>query len=90
MEARAKAAVLRVARFLLLALGLGLLVSAFTRFDHGPAPAVGSPGYEDYEHDAIVDPRVSVLLGLGAAFSFLGFFAFGQWAKGLDEPRPPA
>jgi hypothetical protein len=65
------------------AIALGVL--AFTRFDADAAPPPGSPGFEEYEKERIRDARLSVALGVAAAFSLLGAFACHDRA---GRPRP--
>ncbi|MEK6974707.1 MAG: hypothetical protein AABY18_00030 [Candidatus Thermoplasmatota archaeon] len=64
-----------------------LLVGAFTRFDDGPPPRQGQPGFADYEQERYDQARASTFLGVAAAFALLGAAACLQKAwRGRTRP----
>lgn len=61
---------------------------AFTGFDGDGPPAVGSPGFREYEAKQMRDAQLSAGLGLATAFALLGAFACWQRAT-TRRPQPP-
>lgn len=75
---------LLAAGVVLLVLAVALGVLAFTRFEGGEVPMVGSPAFAEYERERVWDARASVVFGLAGAFALVGGLAF------LDRARRPS
>lgn len=71
----------QVLGWLTLVAAVAIAFLAFQQFGSLEGPAPGQPGHEEFAREQLWDATRSAILGLGAAFSFLGGVWLLRWNR---------